>query len=390
MNYVQTQNIRKNKHPRTKKANTVAPTAQRVYDLDAKTQRCQRDSERQTKISPCNDASNGFLRASFLPKLLKKETIQACKESEKMQTDFYNSLTALAEHYNIQPMLTKEFEYPYNITLAIWDIEEKLKKCVFNWQEIRLLQGSEKTYLMSEEKYTTGTTLYYIPTEPLYEMTRDPKRKKNAQLLISVCSYLYHVASIPYFRQEDTYLYWMYEMHKDWVEQDDETEQNELYKREIDKAELIGDCIEKKIFNPINLKIFENRLKYFKQSDTFDKDCYNTAFKAFTLFIQYPDENLFRFAPNHNEPQSDQNEEETITMEKYISFISNTKGWLYESIADSINNEFNEYGAMDEPTIIKCFDGTVLTHYNLDFESQLFALLDDLCALLYHYKTTRI
>lgn len=73
-------------------------------------------------------------------------------------------------------------------------------------------------------------------------------------------------------------------------------------------------------------------------------------------------------------------------MEKYISFISATKGWLYESIEESINNEFNEYGSMDEPMILQRFDGNEIQGNSLDFETRLFALLDDLCALLYNYK----
>ncbi len=86
--------------------------------------------------------------------------------------------------------------------------------------------------------------------------------------------------------------------------------------------------------------------------------------------------------------EDEETENESIGMEKYISFISDTKGWLYESIEESINNEFNEYGdgAMDEPTILKRFDGSELTENSLDFESRLFNLLDDMCALLYNYK----
>src|SRR5690606_40118408 len=122
------------------------------------------------------------------------------------------------------------------------------------------------------ERYNTGTTLYYIPVVPLFQMLNDPKRKKSAQLLISVCSYLYHIADVPYYRQEDSYLYWMYEMHKDWVEQDDETEETEMYNREFTKAELIGDSIEQKLFNRINLKVFQQRLNAFKSLDTFDHD----------------------------------------------------------------------------------------------------------------------
>ena len=74
-------------------------------------------------------------------------------------------------------------------------------------------------------------------------------------------------------------------------------------------------------------------------------------------------------------------------MEKYISFIADTRGWLYESLSDTINNEFNEYGAMEEPTISKRFDGSEIPKANLDFENRLFGLLNDLGGLLYEYKT---
>lgn len=306
-----------------------------------------------------------------------------------MERDFYKSLSSLSEHYKIEPMQTDQFEYPYNIALAIWDVEEKLKERVLNWEEISLVQDSNKTYFVSEEKYSTGTTLYYIPIEPLYQMLHDPKRRRNAQLLISVCSYLYHIADIPYFRQEDSYLYWMYEMHKDWMEQDDETDETENFRQEFVKAELIGDSIEQKIFNRINLQVFEQRLNTFKSRDTFDHECLQTARNAFILYTDYPQASVFRNAPINEDSESDDYENESIGMEKYISFISHTKGWLYESIAESINNEFNEYGSMDEPTVCKRFDGTDVTNNSLDFENRLFALLDDMCSLLYNYETTR-
>ncbi|WP_349293468.1 hypothetical protein [Flavobacterium aestivum] len=356
--------------------------------MDAKTQGCRRGTERQTKISTNTYVTDGFLKTYFLPKLKESKTLQACGKSEKTERDFYQSLSKLAEHYNIEPMHTTQFDYPYNMTLAMWDAEEKLKQRVLNWQEIRLLQDSKKTYFISEEKYNTGTTLYYIPIEPLYQMLHDPKRKRNAQLLLSVCSYLYHIADIPYFRQENSYLYWMYEMHKEWVEEDD-TEEEEMYKSEFSKAEMIGDCIEQKIFNSVNLQVFQHRLSAFKSRDAFDHECWQVACTALELYIQYPQESIFRNASVQHDPNNEEDENETIGMEKYISFISHTKGWLYESIADSINNEFNEYGTMQEPTICKCFDGRDIMNTSLNFENKLFALLDDMCSLLYNYETTR-
>jgi hypothetical protein len=389
MNYAQTHYIGNNQSTRTKKTKAVIPTIGRVCPLDAKTKRCKRDSERQTQISTNANVANGFLKTSFLPKLQETKTLQACQKTAKMEKDFYKSLFQLAKHYKIEPMQTNQFEYPYNLALAIWDVEEKLRQRVLNWQEIRLVQDSKKTYFISEEKYDTGTTLYYIPIEPLYQMLSDPKRKRNAQLLISVCSYLYHIADIPYFRQEDSYLYWMYEMHKEWMEQDEETEEAEVNKLEFSKAELIGDCIEQKIFNRINLQVFEQRLNAFKSRDIFDHECWRVACTAFALYKEYPQESIFRNAPIKNDPENDEDENETIGMEKYISFISHTKGWLYKSIADSINSEFNEYGLMEEPTICKCFNGKDITNTSLDFENRLFTLLNDMCSLLYNYKTTR-
>ena len=246
------------------------------------------------------------------------------------------------------------------------------------------MQDNHKTYLLSEEKYSTGTTLYYIPIQPIYQMLKDPKYKKNAQLLLSVCSYLYHIADVPYYRQQGSYLYWLYEMHREWTEEEQDREENERYVREFDKAELIG-VMGQKIFSPMNLTFFEKRLNTFESRNVFDRECLDVAQKAFALYSDYPNESIFRNAPI---PDGDEEETESegIGMEKYISFISDTKGWLYEIIEESINNEFNEYGAMDEPTILKCFDGNKLSENSLDFESRLFALLDDMCALLYNYK----
>ena len=389
MNYAQTYHIGDNQTTRRRTTKAVVPTVERVRQLDAKTKGRKRNSKRQTEISTNENVANGFLKNSFLPKLKETKTVQACKKTAKMENDFYKSLSQLAEHYKIELMQTNQFEYPYNMALAIWDIEKKLKQRVLNWEEIRLVQDSKKTYFISEEKYNTGTTLYYIPIEPLYQMLHDPKRKRNAQLLISVCSYLYHIADIPYFRQEESYLFWMYEMHKDWVEQDDETEETKVYKREFIKVELIGDSIEQKLFNRINLQVFEQRLNAFKSRDTFDHDCWQMACNAFALYTEYPHASIFQNAPINEDPESEEEENEIIGMEKYISFIAHTKGWLYESIADSINNEFNEYGAMQEPTICKRFDGSQIIITNLDFENRLFALLNDICNLLYNYETTR-
>lgn len=390
MNYATQYPIGNYQHNPTENTTATAPTIGRVRTMDAESQRCKRSTERQTEVCTDSNATNGFLKCAFLPKLKTMQSVQACKKTAKMERDFYKSLSQLAEHYDIEPLQTKDYGYPYNMALAMWDVETKLKQNNTNWENLRLVQDSKKTFFTSEERYSTGTTLYYIPIVPLFQMLHDPKRKKSAQLLVSVCSYLYHIADIPYYRQENSYLYWMYEMMNDWVEQDDSSEETDITITEIVKAEWIGERMEQKLFNRFNLKVFEQRLNQFKSHDTFDQDCQKVAYNAYTLYTHYPHESIFRNAPRPEEdPYNDECESETVGMEKYISFMADTQGWLYERIADCINNEFNEYGAMEEPTICKYFDGSTITQTNLDFENRLFALLEELCTLLYDYKTTR-
>ncbi|WP_444660030.1 hypothetical protein [Flavobacterium columnare] len=386
MNYATQHHIGNYQHTRTETTTTVTPTVGRVRKLDTKTKGCKPSTKGQTEIRTNSNATNGILKCTFLPKLKTVQSVQACQKTER---DFYKSLSKLAEHYSIEPMQTKDFDFPYNIALAMWDMEIKVKRANINWDSFKLVQDSKKTFFVSEERYDVGTTLYYIPIAPLFKMLKDPKRKKNAQLLISICSYLYHIADVPYYRQEDSYLYWLYEMQKDWIEQDDETDETEAYKRELRNAEYIGDKIEQKLFNRSNLKVFEQRLSQFKSVDTFDRECWQVACDAFALCNEYPNATIFRNAPlPEQDPYNDDCENEAIGMEKYISFIADTKGWLYESLSDTINNEFNEYGKMEEPINSKSFDGSEITQGNLDFENRLFAVLDDLCTLLYDYKTT--
>ena len=384
MNYATQHHIGNYQHTRTETTTAIAPTVGRVRQLATKTKGRKPSAERQAEIRTNSNATNGILKCTFLPKLKTAKSVQACQKTER---DFYKSLSQLAEHYNIEATQTKDFGFPYNIVLAMWDMETKVKRTNKNWDSFKLVQDSKKTFFVSEERYNVGTTLYYIPIIPLFQMLKDPKRKKTAPLLLSVCSYLYHIADVPYYRQEDSYLYWLYEMHKDWVEQDDETDETETYKSELRNAEYIGDKVEQKLFNRSNLKVFKQRLNRFKSVDTFDRECWQVACNAFALCTEYPNTTIFSNATLPEKDPYDNDENEIIGMEKYISFIADTKGWLYESLSDTVNNEFNEYGAMEEPTISKRFDGSEIPTANLDFENRLFGLLNDLSGILYEYKT---
>ena len=154
------------------------------------------------------------------------------------------------------------------------------------------------------------------PLLPLYRLSKNPKRRQAVQLLQSVCCYLYHIAGISYYRQRDTYLFWMYEMVSDWITSDDENEETPTYLSEIKQAEQFGDLMEKKIFNHYNLNLFEVRLKNFKAKDTFDKDCYLLASKIFELYQHYPNTTIYQNLQSNSE--TEEYDRDTINMFHFV------------------------------------------------------------------------
>ncbi|WP_238160952.1 hypothetical protein [Flavobacterium cupreum] len=170
MNYATTHYIGNYQHTRTEKTTAITPTIGRVRTMDAKTKGCKRSTKRQAESRTDSNVTNGFLKSTFLPKLKTEQSVQACEKTAKTERNFYQSLSKLAEHYSIEPMQTQIYGYPYNIALAMWDIETKLKRTNANWDSLQLAQDSKRTFFVSEERYDTRMTLYYIPIVPLFKM----------------------------------------------------------------------------------------------------------------------------------------------------------------------------------------------------------------------------
>ena len=394
MKYATKNYIGKNKNSRKTKAKTTAPTVRRIFGLDETRQKRFGNTERPTEISSDKPTSDGFLKCTFLPKLKKndfqksisseKSLIQIQRKNAKTEKDFYQSLSQLAEHYGLNPISTKHLGYPYNIALALDDIQKQLKNKVRDWEEIRLIEEKGKTYFTSEERYNTGAILYYIPIVPLYRLSKNPKRKQAVQLLQSVCSYLYHIAKVPYYRKHDSYLFWMYEMVTEWITSDDENEEMPSYLSEIKQLEQIGDFMEQKIYNQNNLTRFKDHLKNFKAKDRFDNDCFMLARKIFSLYQQYPNATIYQNLQSNTE--TEEYESDTIvSMDKYISFCAEAKGLMFQTLFEAVNSDLQEYATMQEPMVIKKFDGSNITNNNLDFENRLFPLIEELIYILNNF-----
>jgi len=343
-----------------------------------------RAAKRQAKSSACNHATNAFLSTSFLPKLELPETPLIFKDNERAVRDFYKSLTILSGQAPITPALTNQYSYPFNIAMALADLKDQLGHKENN---LVLVEHRSRVFFARQEQYNTSQTLFYIPVEPLYLMLKSREYKRGAALLLSVCTYLYRVADIPYHRQENSYLYWMYdrtmEMQREAIEEEGD-EIDDVMASEHKKVEYIGDRIEQKIRRRENLTWFGHRLSSFKSRSKFETQCFELAKKYFELYKQYPT------TPVHTKirgiPQKDDEDMHCISWENYISFYAKSTGRLADEVIEMVNYDLQEYSYIDEPVIYLPINGRSLKGENFDFEKRLFPLFDELTFLLDNYK----
>ncbi len=150
-------------------ATAVAQTVRRVRRVDSAAKGRRRDTERQMEGCTNSYATDGLLKCSFLPKILETQAVQDCKNAVKVEKDFYQSLSQLTGHYDISPMETKYLGRPYNIALALYDTQEKLKGKVRDWEGIRLIQDDREPTLRVRSVTTLAqpstTSLLYHCTD---------------------------------------------------------------------------------------------------------------------------------------------------------------------------------------------------------------------------------
>ena len=359
-------------------------------------ERPRRNPQGQTAVRTGKPVADGFLKSRFLPKLAVSPDSEELSDErrEQRERDFYRSLSLLARYYGFTPMQSENYPYPYNFTLALWDAEKQIRQLRKggNFDDLQLSENKEtkQIFLSVTERYDTGQYLYYIPVIPLFTMLKDRKRKRSAELLLSVFTYLNRIVGVPCFREEQTFLYWQYEMLKEWAMHDDDSDENRALLNELHHAEWLGERINRKMSAKENLTFWKRRIQSFRAKDSFDTDVFLLTVKFFQLYRKYPNHTVFKnITALWDEYGYYYDEEDTkITIDKYIGFIADDNGLLYEQLCETINSEFSQYAEMEEPAVTHHFDGTSAVKNILVFESRLFPLINELCTLLNQYTPT--
>jgi len=325
----------------------------------------------------------GFLKHRFLPFW----AVQA-RNYRQLEAEFFRSLANLCHVYEIREPDVSALDFPQNVTTAYMQVKESLKLKDKTADCIIMKDGSHSATLAVLKRFDTGMCLYYIPVRPLWNVVQTAQQQPLAQMLLSVYAYLYQVANVPYYAEQDCYMFYQYETMQNWIDEaDDEDEEEKPYRDEQNEILQTLNDAGNRLLTIIRekdcLTNWEASITAYRQSGNWDLETESIASELLALYREYPNRTIF---DNVHEELCEPEETERIRMEQYLSFWWSNNDCFYDMIFDMVNNEFGECGVTDEPVSIQLFDTPQISVLNdLDFEKRLFDLINRLCSILNQY-----
>jgi hypothetical protein len=340
---------------------------------------CIRSKKTNTPKRTRIPAAPDFLRHRFLPRYCSDGNEQTYKE--QIEESYFESLRLLAETYRLDTVNVSNLPFPVNVLLSQWDTMRQIRKVAP--QADLHMDRSYQFIIASNEVCPTKNGLFYVAVQPLYLLTKqqDLQSKKAARLLLSVFSYLYRIAGMPYYTWGGSFINEQYDLMKEWYEEsDDGVDEYKDYMEGLEAAKDYGHIMEKKIKNSCHLQYFEKRLAAFRPKDEWQTSCHVLAQKFYDLWVEYPDSHIFR----HIIPlEGEDSYYDVIHAEQYISFVATNEGAVCISLIEMVNNFFNECSDIEQPSAMTIFrkDGQVCAE-TVDYDCRFFDLMHDLCDVL--------
>ena len=308
-------------------------------------------------------------------------TLPELEDSGKVETEFFDSLVNFEKMYSIEIPNFRNLVYPLNIFRSYQSASARLT-LIDRSLELLVLQNERHfASLATVKTFNTGQTLYYLPVEPLYDLLNDNTKMQQAQLLLSACTYLYQIVGVSYYRETDSYLYYMYDMIESWMLEDEERDEEEA-EEILDHASTIagaGDFVLEHLKSKHHLELFEKRLHSFIPSSVAEVSLQAVSAKLYSLFEDYPERSFNRGIEPDLYEQEEEDADEIVRTENYLSFFWNYNDCMYDQLMEYINCELNEYSKTEEPVTIQYFsDPQGQSSHNHDFNIRLMEILHEL------------
>lgn len=368
----------------------ITSTTSKICSKLRHSSRSIRSLKGQVKKCASPPSRYNFLNHSFLPLVAVKPPLKY--HFSKIEREYFKSLTNLEKLFGLKRFETKSLIYPVNITRSFEFAYDQLAKLK---PDLRLVIVNDENHiatLATIDTFDTKQTLYYLEIEPLYDLLQNPKRRKTANLLLSIFAYLYQVIGIPHFREHNSYLYQTYSMVIDWFldenYDDDDIDPNEtqlqLNRNQdyIDNMLDCGDIVLKAMKGKRNLEYLGTRIASYKPATDTECSLLNVAKYATQLQADFPSRSIMDSIKTELF-ESEIQDNDKMFAENYLCFLWSFEDDLATSLMDAVNTELNECINIDEPLSIQFFDKPQLNEYhNHQFHFRAFELLNLVADLL--------
>jgi len=356
-----------------------APTACKV---GAEPRRNSRSCGRQKyppkacTIEPCG---NGFLNYAFPPMVMGMP--DELLNRKMVEKEFFASAENLCSLYGISFERPDSLTYPKNLASVFHELKQKIGAIDSELTLNFMAWEGRVASLATLKRYDTGMTLFYLPVEPLHRLLQDKARKETAELLLSVCAYLFQIAGVSYHTEDSSYLNYVYTMVEEWsIEPEcfDTEQEQEQFLQEVAYMKNASEQLFSKINSPQNLNALKKRCSAYQPLNETETALKNIAERICTLRQNHPDRSIMD-SIYHDSFSMEMEEESIISADQYISFFWSSSDCLYDQLMESVNAELNEIGEIDEPLSIQFFDSPQETvNHDLSFEKEFFELLHEI------------
>ncbi|RZJ90138.1 MAG: hypothetical protein EOO20_09050 [Chryseobacterium sp.] len=217
-------------------------------------------------------------------------------------------------------------------------------------------------------------------------MMQQEERKPTAQLLLSVLCYFYQIGGMPYFGENSSYLYYVYQMIYDWYSDEEICEDPTEHQYIIDHIQLVeseSSGLLKSLSNKDQLALLNDRLSQFSPKTKADENLKAIAIRVSALMEKFSNRSIMDSIAND---LNGIDGEGRITADHYLSFIWSGADCLYDQLMETVNCELQEYNEIDEPISMQLFDKQQnrISH-DLSFEQEFFDLLNEISDNLYDF-----
>ncbi len=344
--------------------------------------RCGSRSTKQVKSCTKRANYNGFLNHVFKPFYNIPST-----NWKKTEREFFYSLSNLCGLYKWNEPDTSDLDYPLNVASAFEIVKNKCLErklsCIITKDE------RNGTSITTVKTFDNGYTLYYIPVRPVWLLLRNQTRPILTGIWLEIFRYLYHITGVAYYKQ-DSYLYRMYEILQNWIDDDCDSE-DEAYKKEQQKTMCnmhdAGDKLFTYLKQGFSAKQLQQLLQQYRLSGYYEIEMEKIITDCLQLWADYPNRSV---SDNIDCNVAISEHEEIIYLDNYLSFFWSSYDNLYDTLMEMINDELMEMSHQQEPVSLQCFDkAQVKEQHDFDFIHRFFELVESISEMLNKLEKTQ-